>query len=289
MKKTVLFLCTANSARSQLAEGLLNHFQGDRYQAVSAGTRPGTLHPLAITVMNEIGIDISGHHSKPTAEFKGQKIDTVVTVCDNARENCPYFPGAESYLHCGFPDPVATSGTEEERLTAFRTVRDAIREWLDTTFATTEPALRAAPPDLVAPGIGMKIGTVTHLSPAAAQELCRDGAVIVDLREVYETNYRVFAVPEVIYLPKSRFRAEYAILPANRPLILADAVGLWSKDAIAILQDAGYRNLANLAGGIIDWEKDGQPTRKDLDYELGGQCACKLKPRKGRNPLQEKP
>lgn len=129
--KRVLFLCTGNSARSQMAEGLLRHEAGDRFEVFSAGTHPSLVRPEAIAVMNEIGIDISGHHSKSIDEFKrdeskGQELDTVVTVCDHANEFCPVFPGKTQRLHWPFEDPAAVKGTGEQRLDAFRKVRDRI-------------------------------------------------------------------------------------------------------------------------------------------------------------------
>jgi arsenate reductase len=134
-KKSVLFLCTHNSARSQMAEGIMNHLYGDRYQASSAGTEPGTVNPLAVKALAEIGIDISAHHSKHVREFVGREMDLVVTVCDNAREACPFFPGAKENRHESFPDPSAVSGSDEEKLAAFRASRDAIRSWIGKTFA----------------------------------------------------------------------------------------------------------------------------------------------------------
>ncbi|MGZ3679757.1 MAG: arsenate reductase ArsC [Ktedonobacterales bacterium] len=126
---SVLFLCTHNSSRSQMAEGLLRARGGGRYGVYSAGTQPRGVHPLAIAAMREIGIDISeaaGHRAKGMGEFAGQAIDLVVTVCDDAAEECPFFPGARRQEHWGFPDPSAATGTEEERLAVFRQVRDAI-------------------------------------------------------------------------------------------------------------------------------------------------------------------
>jgi arsenate reductase (thioredoxin) len=126
----VLFLCTHNSSRSQMAEGLLRARGGERYAVFSAGTHPRNVHPMAIQVMREVGIDISeaaGHRAKSLDEFAGQPpMDLVVTVCDDAAEECPYFPGARRQEHWSFPDPSAVAGTEEERLAAFRSVRDAI-------------------------------------------------------------------------------------------------------------------------------------------------------------------
>lgn len=126
---SVLFLCTHNSSRSQMAEGLLRARGGGRYVVYSAGTQPRSVHPLAIAAMREIGIDISeaaGHRAKGMGEFAGQAIDLVVTVCDDAAEECPFFPGARRQEHWGFPDPSAATGSEEERLAVFRRVRDAI-------------------------------------------------------------------------------------------------------------------------------------------------------------------
>ena len=130
-KKQVLFLCTGNSCRSHMAEGLTNHYAGDRWQAVSAGTMPsGYVHPLAIKVMAELGIDISGHESKTAVEFRDAPLDLVVTVCDDAAQNCPVWLGEGTKVHIGFPDPAEATGTELEKTAVFRQVRDAIRTQL---------------------------------------------------------------------------------------------------------------------------------------------------------------
>jgi len=133
-KRKVLFICTHNSARSQMAEGLLRTMYGDRYEAYSAGIKPTGVHPLAVRVMAEIGIDISHHRSKSVVEFLGAEFDYVVTVCDRAKESCPFFPGAREYIHVGFDDPAGFSGTEEESLSVFRRVRDEIKKWILETF-----------------------------------------------------------------------------------------------------------------------------------------------------------
>jgi arsenate reductase (thioredoxin) len=125
-KHKVLFLCTGNSARSQMAEGLLRHLAGDKFEAMSAGTKPVGLNPLAVRAMRERGIDISSQRSKHVAEFEGHAIQFVITVCDNAREACPLFPGAIVSLHWGLPDPAAVSGADEQKLEAFRRVRDEV-------------------------------------------------------------------------------------------------------------------------------------------------------------------
>jgi len=133
-KKRVLFICTHNSARSQMAEGLLRALHGDRYEVFSAGTEPDKVSPYAIRVMNEIGIDISDHRSKNVAGFLDQKFEYVVTVCDSANESCPYFPGGEKILHQSFEDPSALTGTEKEITAGFRHVRDEIRNWIEYDF-----------------------------------------------------------------------------------------------------------------------------------------------------------
>jgi arsenate reductase len=128
----VLVLCTGNSARSQMAEGLLRHDFGGHLEVESAGTRPSFVRPEAIAVMRELGIDISGHRSKSLDEFVGQAFDVVLTVCDDAREACPVFPGAGRRVHQAFEDPAAAQGTDEERRAAFRRVRDALRAYFQS-------------------------------------------------------------------------------------------------------------------------------------------------------------
>ena len=122
----MLFLSTHNSARSQMAEGLLRHLTGDRFEAYSAGTEATHVRPQALRVMGELGIDISGQESKTLDRYLGEPFDYVITVCDDAKEACPFFPGASERLHWSFPDPSKAGGTEEERLGVFRRVRDDI-------------------------------------------------------------------------------------------------------------------------------------------------------------------
>jgi arsenate reductase len=136
-KKRVLILCTGNSARSQMAEGLLRHDAGERFQVASAGTKPSLVRPEAMAAMDELGIDISGHRAKSVKEFEGQTFDYVITVCDSARESCPVFFGGARRLHQSFEDPAALSGSGEERLALFRRVRDELRTYL-AEFARKE-------------------------------------------------------------------------------------------------------------------------------------------------------
>ena len=129
MKPTILILCTGNSCRSHLAEGILQKALGSDYAVRSAGSKPaGYVHPLAIQVMREIGIDISGHHSKHLNEFLNQDVETVITVCGNADQACPMFPGQVNRYHWGFDDPAHAAGTDEEKLVVFRRVRDEIKK-----------------------------------------------------------------------------------------------------------------------------------------------------------------
>jgi arsenate reductase len=130
VKNRIFILCTGNSARSQMAEGLLRHDTGERFEVFSAGTKPSHVRPEAIAVMRELGIDISGHRSKSVDEFTGQQFEYVLTVCDNAKESCPIFPGKTITIHRNFEDPAFVQGSEEERFAAFRRVRDEIRDYL---------------------------------------------------------------------------------------------------------------------------------------------------------------
>lgn len=141
MTKRVLILCTGNSCRSQMAEALWNHLGGRAWQAVSAGSKPaGYVHPLAVRVMQELEIDLSQHESKSLEPFRDELFDLVVTVCDNAQEACPAFPGAKEMLHWPFDDPAHATGAEAERLAEFRRVRDEIRDRIASYLAGSQPA-----------------------------------------------------------------------------------------------------------------------------------------------------
>ncbi len=129
-KKSILILCTGNSARSQMAEGLLKHICQGKYDVYSAGTKPSIVRPEAIKALKELDIDISNNRSKSIDEFADKKIDFILTVCDNARENCPYFPAQTKIIHHSFEDPADTVGDEETRVEAFRKIRNEIQTYL---------------------------------------------------------------------------------------------------------------------------------------------------------------
>jgi arsenate reductase len=130
MKQRVLILCTANSARSQMAEGLLRYLAGDSLEVFSAGAKPSVVNPFAIQAMQQRGIDISQHRSKHLNEFLNEEFEYVVTVCDAAAETCPVFPGKAQRVHWSFPDPAAVEGSDEDKLASFIQVRDSLEKTL---------------------------------------------------------------------------------------------------------------------------------------------------------------
>lgn len=144
-KPRILFICTHNSARSQIAEGYVNAKYSDRFEVFSGGTEITRVHPMAIAVMKEIGIDISGHRSKLIDEYFGEGIGTVITVCDSAHKACPFFPGAKTVIHISFPDPSICTGTPDECLLQFREVRDAIILWIDAILVPEYGKERTVP------------------------------------------------------------------------------------------------------------------------------------------------
>jgi len=144
MRKRVLILCTGNSARSQMGEGLFRHEGADGYEVFSAGTKPSEVRPEAIVVMREIGIDISRHRSKSVDEFAGQSFDYVITVCDNARDTCPVFPAKTLRLHWSLEDPAAAEGSDEERLALFQRIRDQLRDRVLVFFREQGGSLRSS-------------------------------------------------------------------------------------------------------------------------------------------------
>jgi len=145
-RKRVLILCTGNSARSQMAEGFLRHEAGDRFEVFSAGVEPTEVRPLALEAMRELGIDISAQRSKSLDEFAGQEFDYVITVCDNANQRCPIFPGKTQRIHWSFEDPAAAQGQAADKLLAFRRVRDQIHAKLKLFTGTAGVPPANAPP-----------------------------------------------------------------------------------------------------------------------------------------------
>jgi len=133
-KKSVLFICTHNAARSQMAEALLNKLYGDRYTAFSAGTDPTQIDPLVVKVMREIGIDVSSNQSKSLNIFQDVTLDYAITLCDQAKESCPYFPGGNEHRHKGFPDPSELKGKTEDVINGYRSIRDEIHNWIEKEF-----------------------------------------------------------------------------------------------------------------------------------------------------------
>jgi len=134
VRKSVLFLCTHNAVRSQMAEAFLNHLYGDRYSAFSAGSDPTRIDPLVVMVMKEIGMDVSANQSKNVSVFQGRHFDYVVTVCDHVQESCPYFPQGDNRIHKRFSDPSRFQGNAEDVMNEYRRVRDEIKAWVETEF-----------------------------------------------------------------------------------------------------------------------------------------------------------
>ena len=134
-KKKILFICTHNSARSQMAEGIINTFYSNKFEAFSAGTKVSEVRHQAIEVMEEMGVDLTNHYSKHMKKFYGIKFDLVITVCDNAKKVCPIFPGAKKMIHKSFPDPSLATGSEEDKLQIYKKVRDQIYQWIKEELA----------------------------------------------------------------------------------------------------------------------------------------------------------
>lgn len=175
MKKKILFICTHNSARSQIAEGYMNAKYGDRYEAFSGGSEVTRVHPIAIAVMQEIGIDISGHRSKHIDEFFGKGIESAVTVCDSAKQACPFFPGVKEEIHKIFPDPSAFTGTDEEVRVGFRHVRDEIIQWIDATYGNNLAPLKAESSDPVKASISPDQNILVELTDAVWEKTIEHG------------------------------------------------------------------------------------------------------------------
>jgi arsenate reductase len=149
MKLRVLFLCTHNACRSQMAEALLRLRFGGTYEAFSAGTAPTAIHPLTVEVMSELGVDLSYKVPKPLETYLGQPFDIAVTMCDSAQQSCPVFPGAKKMIHRSFPDPSVVVGSDAQVLEAFRRARDQIDQWIKQTFDPRSSGTMRANPSVV--------------------------------------------------------------------------------------------------------------------------------------------
>lgn len=272
--KGLLFLCVANSARSQMAEGIACLLAPAGTRIWSAGARPTSVRPEAIAVLREMAIDISGQRAKAVADIPASDVDMVITLC--AEQECPVFLGNATRLHWGLKDPAAVTGSEQERIAAFRLVRDELWQRIRALWG------EALPLEKFFDGQGLVINGITHLSGREARAAVEHGALLVDLREDYETVIRRFDLPSVVFLPNSAFSYSYAQLPKTRPIVLADEVGLRSKEAVVFLQEHGFLGVASLNGGIVDWEKEGLPTVTDSAEIRNGACGCNLRSQRDR-------
>ncbi len=299
MKLRLLFLCTGNSCRSQMAEGWTRHLHGDRFDVASAGLTAHGLNPHAVRVMSEAGVDISRQTSKTLADLADQRFDLVITVCGHAAESCPMFPGTTKKLHIGFDDPpklAQNAANEEEALGHYRRVRDEIRQCVATLpehpivqslLAQSSAPIDAADtedePDFFE-GHGVVYDSIRQLSPREAYELLKRGAVLVDVRDEAEMNGKYFQIPGLIYIESRHLKDRYERLPLDKPLIIADSVGLKGKEAVRFLQSKGYTRVANINGGIFAWEDEKLPMTIKEEEILAGECACRLRPRKTYRP-----
>ncbi len=168
MKPIVLFLCTGNSCRSQMAEGWLRHLAGNQFEVLSAGTNPVGMNPRAVEVMGELGVDISHHRSKHVAEFQGRHLHYVITVCDHAYASCPTDPRGDVQLHWSFDDPADAQGSDSDRVQIFRRVRDEIaeqvRRWLRTASQSLESGSPPVPPRFMTGGDGEGVKGMSEVS-----------------------------------------------------------------------------------------------------------------------------
>ena len=278
----VLILCTGNSCRSQMAQGILQSLD-ENLNVESAGTKPANeVNPKAIKVMSEIGLDISNHKPELVDIYLNDEWDYVITVCGGAKEVCPAFLGKVKHrLHIGFDDPSDARGSEEYVMNEFRKTRDLIKKEFTDFYQKIKNRLVNMIPDYQ--NIGNKIGEIIHIGGKEVLELCKNNSVyLIDIREEYETAARQFDIERVIFLPNSELEETYNNLPQDFLLIIADSVGLRSKEAVLFLKEKGYQHIINLAGGIVDWERSGFNVIINPSETLHGQCACMLRSNTGR-------
>lgn len=272
----VLILCTGNSCRSQMAHGFLKSFDSN-INVYSAGTEAsGQLNQTAVSVMNEIGIDISEHTSDSVEKYLDKEWDFVITVCGGANEACPAFIGkVKKRLHKGFDDPSHAIGDKDFIISEFYRVREEIKEqFLNFYLNEIRPQLNECSKFL---NSGNIVNGVLSFSGSKTIMLCENNyACLVDIRDEYDTASKQFGVNNIIYLANAELSEKYSDLPKDKLLILADSTGHRNKEALEFLQEKGYHNLSILSGGIVDWEKNGHKIIKDPNEVITGQCACKL-------------
>lgn len=264
-----------------MAEAVARACGGTGIEARSAGTRPAGLNPLTIRVLEEAGFETAGLRSKAVEEFEGVEFDYIVTLCDTARQECPYLPGRAARLHWDLPDPASAAGDPDSRIGVFREVLGQVRllvaEFLRSIDGGCEADRQPVWHD------GAVHDGIAFLSPREVLDsVSRFGAAIVDIRPGHETSYRQFDLPGAVFVAAGDAADVADFLPRDRLLVVADSVGLKSRAFAERLLDAGFASVAVMVGGMVDWERDGLPVRKDPDYELRGQCGCKLRARGGK-------
>ncbi|NLP05616.1 hypothetical protein GX411_06675 [Candidatus Fermentibacteria bacterium] len=279
----VLFLCTGNSARSIMAEAVSHMLGRGLFEDFSAGTRPTGVNPMTIRVLEEAGFETSGLRSKSVDDLSGMEFDVIVTLCDSARQECPFIPGRAERRHWDIPDPAAAPGDEASRLRVFRDVLEEVKGRVSDLAGFMKAGDRAEPAasDLRTDGYeGAKRNVVAFLSPREVRDVAgRRKTVILDIRPGHETSYRQFDLPEATIVQTEDPANAIDSLPRDSLVVVADSVGLKSRAAAVLLAEAGFDSVAVMVGGMVDWERDGLPVKKDPDFELRGQCGCKLRAR----------
>lgn len=284
-----LFLCTGNSARSIMAEAVARSLGGNVLEARSAGTKPVGVNPLTLRVLREAGCDTEGLRSKAVAEVAEVEFDLIVTLCDSARQECPFLPGRARRLHWDLPDPAAAVGDEASRLQVFREVFASVRRLVSELVESLDEGggVRQEAPGDGNDGRREEAGrsVIAAMSPREVLDAVgRRQVLIFDIRPGHETSYRQFDLPGAVIVQEGDLADVAASLPRDRLVVVADSVGLRSRAAAARLLDAGIPSVAVMTGGMVEWERDGLPVMKDPDFELRGQCGCKLRAR-GKKPL----
>lgn len=283
----MLFLCTGNSARSIMAEAVSHTLGKGLLEAFSAGTRPAGLNPMTIRVLEEAGIETAGLRSKAVGDLTGMEFDLIVTLCDSARQECPFMPGLAGRRHWDLADPAAVQGDEASRLRVFRDVLEEVRKRVSELVGLMEArdAEESAASDIRTAGNGgTRQGGIVFLSPREVLDAAGlRKTVILDIRPGHETSYRQFDLPGATIVQREDPANAIDSLPRDSLIVVADSVGLKSRAAAVRLAEAGFHPVAVMVGGMVDWDRDGLPVKKDPDFELRGQCGCKLRTRGGKS------